>query len=178
MSRIGNKVITIPAGVEVSIVDNFATVKGPKGELKHQFDKDMTFNIEGNEITVVRPSDSKRHRTIHGTTRAILANMIEGVSTGFKKELELIGVGYRAQMQGKKLVLSVGYSHPVEFEEIEGIKLGVEGNTKVSIEGINKEVVGQYAAKVRAVRPPEPYKGKGIRYVGEYVRRKEGKTGK
>lgn len=178
MSRIGNKVITIPAGVEVNINDNFATVKGPKGELKQQFDKDMTFNIEGNEITVVRPSDSKRHRTIHGTTRAILANMIEGVSTGFKKELELIGVGYRAQMQGKKLVLSVGYSHPVEFEEIEGIKLGVEGNTKVSIEGINKEVVGQYAAKVRAVRPPEPYKGKGIRYVGEYVRRKEGKTGK
>lgn len=178
MSRIGNKVITIPAGVEVSIVDNFATVKGPKGELKQQFDKDMTFNIEGSEITVVRPSDSKRHRTVHGTTRAILANMVEGVSAGFKKELELIGVGYRAQMQGKKLVLSVGYSHPVEFEEIEGIKLGVEGNTKVSIEGINKEVVGQYAAKVRAVRPPEPYKGKGIRYVGEYVRRKEGKTGK
>ena len=178
MSRIGNKVITIPAGVEVNINDNFATVKGPKGELKQQFDKDMTFNVEGNEITVVRPSDSKRHRTLHGTTRAILANMIEGVSVGFKKELELIGVGYRAQMQGKKLVLSVGYSHPVEFEEIEGITLGVEGNTKVSIEGINKEVVGQYAAKVRAVRPPEPYKGKGIRYVGEYVRRKEGKTGK
>ena len=177
MSRIGNKVITIPAGVEVNLDDNFATVKGPKGELKQQFDKDMTFNVEGNEITVVRPSDSKRHRTVHGTTRAILANMIEGVSAGFKKELELIGVGYRAQMQGKKLVLSVGYSHPVEFEEIEGITLGVEGNTKVSIEGINKEVVGQYAAKVRAVRPPEPYKGKGIRYVGEYVRRKEGKTG-
>ena len=178
MSRIGNKVITIPAGVEVNLDDNFATVKGPKGELKQQFDKDMTFNVEGNEVTVVRPSDSKRHRTVHGTTRAILANMIEGVSAGFKKELELIGVGYRAQMQGKKLVLSVGYSHPVEFEEIEGITLGVEGNTKVSIEGINKEVVGQYAAKVRAVRPPEPYKGKGIRYVGEYVRRKEGKTGK
>jgi len=178
MSRIGNKVITIPAGVEVNLDDNFATVKGPKGELKQQFDKDMTFNIEGSEITVVRPSDSKRHRTVHGTTRAILANMVEGVSAGFKKELELIGVGYRAQMQGKKLVLSVGYSHPVEFEEIEGITLGVEGNTKVSIEGINKEVVGQYAAKVRAVRPPEPYKGKGIRYVGEYVRRKEGKTGK
>lgn len=178
MSRIGNKVITVPAGVEVNIVDNFATVKGPKGELKQQFDKDMTFNIEGSEITVVRSSDSKRHRTVHGTTRAILANMVEGVSAGFKKELELIGVGYRAQMQGKKLVLSVGYSHPVEFEAIDGITLGVEGNTKVSIEGINKEVVGQYAAKVRAVRPPEPYKGKGIRYVGEYVRRKEGKTGK
>lgn len=178
MSRIGNKVITVPAGVEVKIVDNLATVKGPKGELKQQFDKDMTFNIEGSTVTVVRPSDSKRHRTVHGTTRALLANMVEGVSTGFRKDLELIGVGYRAQMQGSKLVLSVGYSHPVEFEEIQGIKLGVEGNTKVSIEGINKEVVGQYAAKVRAIRPPEPYKGKGIRYVGEYVRRKEGKTGK
>ena len=178
MSRIGNKVITLPAGVEVKFEDNLATVKGPKGELKQQFDKEMTFNVEGNEITVVRPSDSKRHRTVHGTTRALLANMVEGVSAGFRKDLELIGVGYRAQMQGKKLVLSVGYSHPVEFEEIDGIKLGVEGNTKVSIEGINKVIVGQYAAKVRAVRPPEPYKGKGIRYVGEYVRRKEGKTGK
>lgn len=178
MSRIGNKVITIPAGVEVKLDNNLAVVKGPKGELTQQFDAELTFNVEGNEITVVRPSDSKRHRTIHGTTRALLANMIEGVSTGFRKDLELIGVGYRAQMQGSKLVLSVGYSHPVEFEEIEGIKLGVEGNTKVSIEGINKELVGQYAAKVRAVRPPEPYKGKGIRYVGEYVRRKEGKTGK
>lgn len=178
MSRIGNKVITIPAGVEVKLDNNLAVVKGPKGELTQQFDAELTFNVEGNEITVVRPSDSKRHRTIHGTTRALLANMIEGVSAGFRKDLELIGVGYRAQMQGTKLVLSVGYSHPVEFEQIEGIKLGVEGNTKVSIEGINKELVGQYAAKVRAVRPPEPYKGKGIRYVGEYVRRKEGKTGK
>lgn len=178
MSRIGNKVITVPAGVEVKLDNNLAVVKGPKGELTQQFDNELTFNVEGNEITVVRPSDSKRHRTIHGTTRALLANMIEGVSVGFKKDLELIGVGYRAQMQGSKLVLSVGYSHPVEFQEIEGIKLAVEGNTKVSIEGINKELVGQYAAKVRAVRPPEPYKGKGIRYVGEYVRRKEGKTGK
>ena len=178
MSRIGNKVITVPAGVEVKLDNNLAVVKGPKGELTQQFDNELTFNVEGNEITVVRPSDSKRHRTIHGTTRALLANMIEGVSTGFKKELELIGVGYRAQMQGSKLVLSVGYSHPVEFQEIEGITLAVEGNTKVSISGINKELVGQYAAKVRAVRPPEPYKGKGIRYVGEYVRRKEGKTGK
>ncbi|MBF0713137.1 50S ribosomal protein L6 [Gemella sp. GH3] len=178
MSRIGNKVITVPAGVEVKLDNNLAVVKGPKGELTKQFDAELTFNVEGNEITVVRPSDSKRHRTIHGTTRALLANMIEGVSTGFKKELELIGVGYRAQKQGSKLVLSVGYSHPVEFEEIDGVKLAVEGNTKVSIEGIDKEVVGQYAAKVRAVRPPEPYKGKGIRYVGEYVRRKEGKTGK
>lgn len=178
MSRIGNKVITVPAGVEVKLDNNLAVVKGPKGELTQQFDAELTFNVEGNEITVVRPSDSKRHRTIHGTTRALLANMIEGVSNGFRKDLELIGVGYRAQMQGSKLVLSVGYSHPVEFEEIPGIKLGVEGNTKVSIEGINKEIVGQYAAKVRAVRPPEPYKGKGIRYAGEYVRRKEGKTGK
>lgn len=178
MSRIGNKVITIPAGVEVKLDNNLAVVKGPKGELTKQFDAELSFNVEGNEITVVRPSDSKKHRTIHGTTRALLANMIEGVSNGFRKDLELIGVGYRAQMQGNKLVLSVGYSHPVQFEQIEGIKLGVEGNTKVSIEGISKELVGQYAAKVRAVRPPEPYKGKGIRYVGEYVRRKEGKTGK
>lgn len=178
MSRIGNKVITVPAGVEVKLDNNLAVVKGPKGELTQQFDAELTFNVEGNEITVVRPSDSKRHRTIHGTTRALLANMIEGVSTGFRKDLELIGVGYRAQMQGTKLVLSVGYSHSVEFEAVDGIKLAVEGNTKVSIEGINKELVGQYAAKVRAVRPPEPYKGKGIRYVGEYVRRKEGKTGK
>lgn len=178
MSRIGNKVITIPKGVEVKIDNNFATVKGPKGELKQQFSDELTFSVEGNEIKVVRPSDSKKHKTIHGTTRALLANMVTGVSEGFKKELELVGVGYRAQMQGKKLVLSVGYSHPVEFTEIEGIKLSVEANTKVKIEGIDKELVGQYAAKVRAVRPPEPYKGKGIRYAGEYIRRKEGKTGK
>ena len=178
MSRIGNKVITVPAGVEVNIVDNFATVKGPKGELKQQFDKDMTFNIEGSEITVVRPSDSKRHRTVHGTTRAILANMIEGVSAGFKKELELIGVGYRAQMQGKKLVLSVGYSHPVEFEPVEGANFEVPSNTKIIVEGYDKEKVGALAANIRGVRPPEPYKGKGIRYTDEYVRRKEGKTGK
>lgn len=178
MSRIGNKVITIPKGVEVKIDNNFATVKGPKGELKQQFSDELTFSVEGNEIKVVRPSDSKKHKTIHGTARALLANMVTGVSEGFKKELELVGVGYRAQMQGKKLVLSVGYSHPVEFAEIEGIKLSVEANTKVKIEGIDKELVGQYAAKVRAVRPPEPYKGKGIRYAGEYIRRKEGKTGK
>lgn len=178
MSRIGNKVITIPKGVEVKIDNNFATVKGPKGELKQQFSDELTFSVEGNEIKVVRPSDSKKHKTIHGTARALLANMVTGVSEGFKKELELVGVGYRAQMQGKKLVLSVGYSHPVEFTEIEGIKLSVEANTKVKIEGIDKELVGQYAAKVRAVRPPEPYKGKGIRYAGEYIRRKEGKTGK
>ncbi|KXB56644.1 50S ribosomal protein L6 [Gemelliphila asaccharolytica] len=178
MSRIGNKVITIPKGVEVKIDNNFATVKGPKGELKQQFSDELTFSVEGNEVKVVRPSDSKKHKTIHGTARALLANMVTGVSEGFKKELELVGVGYRAQMQGKKLVLSVGYSHPVEFTEIEGIKLSVEANTKVKIEGIDKELVGQYAAKVRAVRPPEPYKGKGIRYAGEYIRRKEGKTGK
>ena len=178
MSRIGNKVITIPKGVEVKIDNNFATVKGPKGELKQQFSDELTFSVEGNEVKVVRPSDSKKHKTIHGTARALLANMVTGVSEGFKKELELVGVGYRAQMQGKKLVLSVGYSHPVEFTEIEGIKLSVEAKKKVKIEGIDKELVGQYAAKVRAVRPPEPYKGKGIRYAGEYIRRKEGKTGK
>ena len=178
MSRVGKKIIDIPSDVTVTFDGHTATVKGPKGELTRTFNERMTVKQEENTIEVVRPTESKEDRTVHGTTRALLNNMVQGVSQGFEKTLELVGVGYRAQMQGKKLVLSVGYSHPVEFEEIEGITLGVEGNTKVSIEGINKEVVGQYAAKVRAVRPPEPYKGKGIRYVGEYVRRKEGKTGK
>ena len=178
MSRVGKKIIDIPSDVTVTFDKNNVTVKGPKGELSKTLNERMTFKQEENTVEVVRPSDSKEDRTDHGTTRALLNNMVLGVSQGYEKTLELVGVGYRAQMQGKDLVLNVGYSHPVEFEEIDGIKLGVEGNTKVSIEGINKEVVGQYAAKVRAVRPPEPYKGKGIRYVGEYVRRKEGKTGK
>ena len=178
MSRVGKKIIDIPSDVTVTFDGSHVTVKGPKGELERTLNERMTFKQEENTVEVVRPSDSKEDRTDHGTTRALLNNMVLGVSQGYEKTLELVGVGYRAQMQGKDLVLNVGYSHPVEFEEIEGITLGVEGNTKVSIEGINKEVVGQYAAKVRAVRPPEPYKGKGIRYVGEYVRRKEGKTGK
>jgi large subunit ribosomal protein L6 len=179
MSRIGKKPIEVPAGVTVSIdAENVATVKGPKGELVRAFNKDIKIEQEGNVLTLTRPSDSKEHRTNHGTTRALLANMVTGVSEGFAKSLELVGVGYRAQLQGKKLVLNVGYSHPVEFTAEEGITFEVPSNTKVVVKGISKEKVGAYASNIRDVRPPEPYKGKGIRYEGEYVRRKEGKTGK
>ncbi|MCU9594046.1 50S ribosomal protein L6 [Caldibacillus thermolactis] len=179
MSRIGKKPIEIPSGVTVTVNDdNVVTVKGPKGELTREFNKDMNISIEDNVITVTRPSDSKEHRTIHGTTRANLANMIEGVSKGFEKALELIGVGYRAQKQGNKLVLNVGYSHPVEFTPEAGLEIEVPSNTKIVVKGYDKEKVGALAANIRQVRPPEPYKGKGIRYEGEYVRRKEGKTGK
>ena len=179
MSRIGKKPIEIPAGVTVTVNDdNVVTVKGPKGELTREFNKDMNISIEDNVITVTRPSDSKEHRTIHGTTRANLANMVEGVSKGFEKALELIGVGYRAQKQGNKLVLNVGYSHPVEFTPEAGLEIEVPSNTKIVVKGYDKEKVGALAANIRQVRPPEPYKGKGIRYEGEYVRRKEGKTGK
>ncbi|OMP67933.1 50S ribosomal protein L6 [Domibacillus epiphyticus] len=178
MSRVGKKPIELPEGVTITNNNNEVTVKGPKGELTRQFNKDLTIEVEGNTITVVRPSESKEHRTIHGTTRALLANMIEGVSKGFERNLELIGVGYRAQKQGTKLVLNVGYSHPVEFEAEKGIEIDVPANTKISIKGIDKERVGAIAANIRQVRPPEPYKGKGIRYEGEQVRRKEGKTGK
>ena len=179
MSRVGKKLIEVPAGVTVTVAeDNTVTVKGPKGELTRQFNKDMKFEQEGNIITVVRPSDSKEHRTIHGTTRALLANMVTGVSEGFTRSLELIGVGYRAQMQGNKLVLNVGYSHPVEFTPEAGLEVEVPSNTKIIIKGISKERVGALASNIRDVRPPEPYKGKGIRYEGEFVRRKEGKTGK
>jgi len=179
MSRVGKKPIEVPSGVTVTVSDdNTVTVKGPKGELTRQFNQDMKIEQEGNIINVVRPSDSKEHRTIHGTTRALLANMVTGVSEGFSRSLELIGVGYRAQLQGKKLVLNVGYSHPVEFTPEAGIEIEVPSNTKIVVKGIDKERVGAFAADIRAVRPPEPYKGKGIRYEGEYVRRKEGKTGK
>lgn len=178
MSRIGKKPIEIPAGVSIVIDKNTVTVKGPKGELSRSFNPDMIIQVEENVLTVSRPSDSKDHRTLHGTTRALLSNMVEGVSKGFEKGLELIGVGYRAQKQGKKLVLNVGYSHPVEIEPEEGVEVEVPSNTKVIVKGISKERVGALAANIRDVRPPEPYKGKGIRYEGEYVRRKEGKTGK
>ncbi|MBL4954573.1 50S ribosomal protein L6 [Neobacillus sp. OS1-32] len=178
MSRVGKKPIEIPAGVTVSLNNHTVTVKGPKGELTRSFNPEITINIEENIVTVTRPSDSKEHRTLHGTTRALLANMVEGVSKGFEKSLELIGVGYRAQKQGKKLVLNVGYSHPVEMEPETGLEIEVPSNTKVTVKGTDKERVGALAANIRAVRPPEPYKGKGIRYEGEYVRRKEGKTGK
>lgn len=178
MSRIGKKPIEIPTGVTIAIDKNTVTVKGPKGELSRSFNPDMNIQVEENILSVSRPSDSKEHRTLHGTTRALLFNMVEGVSKGFEKGLELIGVGYRAQKQGKKLVLNVGYSHPVEIEPEEGVEVEVPSNTKVIVKGISKERVGALAANIRDVRPPEPYKGKGIRYEGEYVRRKEGKTGK
>jgi len=179
MSRVGKKPIEVPANVTVTVAaDNTVTVKGPKGELTQSFNNDIKIEQEGNVITLSRPSDSKEHRTIHGTTRALLANMVTGVSEGFSRTLELVGVGYRAQLQGKKLVLNVGYSHPVEFTPEEGIEVEVPSNTKVIVKGINKERVGALASNIRDVRPPEPYKGKGIRYEGEHVRRKEGKTGK
>ncbi|USK59994.1 50S ribosomal protein L6 [Peribacillus asahii] len=178
MSRVGKKPIEIPAGVTVTINGSDVTVKGPKGELSRSFHADLTIAQEENVVVVTRPSDSKEHRTIHGTTRAVLSNMVEGVSKGFEKSLELIGVGYRAQKQGNKLVLNVGYSHPVEFEAEQGLEIEVPSNTKIIVKGISKERVGALAADIRDVRPPEPYKGKGIRYEGEYVRRKEGKTGK
>jgi large subunit ribosomal protein L6 len=179
MSRVGKKIIEVPANVTVEVAEgNLVTVKGPKGELTRQFNQDMKIEQEGNIITVVRPSESKEHRTNHGTTRALLANMVTGVSEGFTRSLELIGVGYRAQLQGKKLVLNVGYSHPVEFTPEEGLEIEVPSNTKIIVKGISKERVGALASNIRDVRPPEPYKGKGIRYEGEFVRRKEGKTGK
>ncbi|EAK8481592.1 50S ribosomal protein L6 [Listeria monocytogenes] len=178
MSRIGKKTIVIPAGVTVTLNGSTATVKGPKGELVKEFNPEITINIEGNEINVSRPTDNKNHRALHGTTRAILNNMVVGVSEGYEKKLELIGVGYRAQKQGDKLVLNVGYSHPVEFVAPKGVDIVVPANTQVIVKGYNKEHVGELAANIRAVRPPEPYKGKGIRYEGEHVRRKEGKTGK
>ncbi|WP_239253472.1 50S ribosomal protein L6 [Listeria ilorinensis] len=178
MSRIGKKPITIPAGVTVTLDGSVATVKGPKGELVKEFNPEISINIEGSEINVTRPSDNKNHRALHGTTRAVLNNMVVGVSEGYEKTLELVGVGYRAQKQGSKLVLNVGYSHPVEFEAPKGVEIEVPANTKIIVKGFNKEHVGELAANIRAVRPPEPYKGKGIRYEGEYVRRKEGKTGK
>ena len=178
MSRIGNKVVVIPEGVTVTQEVNNVTVNGPNGELTRTFSADIKRNIEGNEVTFTRPNDSKEMKTIHGTTRANFNNMVVGVSEGFQKALELIGVGYRAQLQGSKLVLNVGYSHPVEITPPAGVTVEVPANTQVIVKGANKEEVGELAANIRGTRPPEPYKGKGIRYVGEYVRRKEGKTGK
>lgn len=178
MSRIGYKAVELPAGVEVKQDGNVVTVKGPKGELIREFSDLIKINVEGNVVTFERSSDDNKSKSLHGTTRANFHNMVVGVSEGFKKELELRGVGYRAQMQGKKLVLNVGYSHPVEFEEEDGITYETPSATSIIVSGINKEEVGDCAARIRATRAPEPYKGKGIRYVGEFVRRKEGKTGK
>ena len=178
MSRVGKKPIVIPEGVEVTIDGNTVTVKGPKGTLTRRIHPDMTVKKEGNELRVERPSDDRHHRALHGTTRSIIANMVEGVTNGFSKTLELVGVGYRAQKRGNTVVLNVGYSHPVEVREPEGIQLEVPSANQIVVKGIDKEKVGAVAANIRAIREPEPYKGKGIKYIDERIRRKEGKTGK
>ncbi|MBU3851506.1 MAG: 50S ribosomal protein L6 [Candidatus Paralactobacillus gallistercoris] len=176
MSRIGNKPITLPEGVTVKRDGNVVTVKGPKGELTRDFVPEIEMHEDGNVITFTRPNESLK--ALHGTMRANLNNMVVGVTKGYEKHLDLVGVGYRAQLKGKTLVLNVGYSHPVEMEAPEGIEIKVPGTTEVVVSGIDKQLVGQFAAEIRDVRPPEPYKGKGIRYHDEHVRRKEGKTGK
>jgi large subunit ribosomal protein L6 len=179
MSRIGRMPIPIPRGVTVDIHKNSVRVKGPKGEISRDFDPDMQINLEDNQIVIQRPTDHRRHRALHGLTRALLNNMVVGVSQGFTRQLQIEGVGYRAELQGKNLVLNVGYSHPVVIEPPADISFEVErGNRVLSVSGIDKELVGEMAARIRRVRPPEPYKGKGIRYAGEYVRRKAGKAGK
>jgi large subunit ribosomal protein L6 len=179
MSRIGKLPITIPSGVEVKVEDgNLVTVKGPKGSLERKLPAEISVAVNDNEVVVTRPSDLKKHRALHGLTRTLVANMVEGVTNGFSKVLEINGVGYRAQKQGKKLILSLGYSHPVEMEDPEGVESTLEGQNKITVSGIDKEKVGQYAAEIRFKRPPEPYKGKGIKYSDEVIRRKEGKTGK
>ncbi len=180
MSRIGRMPIALPKGVEVKVEPgNLVTVKGPKGTLTRALHPDMQIEVAGGQVVVRRPSDARHHRALHGLTRALLANMVTGVSEGFRKELEIVGVGYRAELQGRKLVLSLGFSHPVEVEPPGGIAFEVDrSGRKFSVLGIDKELVGEVAAKIRAKRPPEPYKGKGIRYVGEYVRMKAGKGGK
>ena len=177
MSRIGNKTITVPAGVEVNVAaGNEVTVKGPKGTLTRQFSDLMEIKQEETEIKVIRPNDEKHTKQLHGTTRALLNNMVEGVSSGFTKSLELVGIGFRSAVSGNKLTLNIGYSHPVEFAIPEGINAECKSATEIIISGIDKQLVGEFAANVRASRKPEPYKGKGVRYKDEHVRRKEGKT--
>lgn len=178
MSRIGKRPITVPSGVTVKITGQNVSVKGPKGELSRDLAAEVEVVQDGDTITVNRRSESRVARERHGLSRTLVSNMIEGVSKGFEKRLEIQGVGYRAAVQGQKLTMSLGYSHPVEFDPPSGIQFKVEGNTNVTVSGIDKEIVGNVAAKVRAARPPEPYKGKGVRYAGEHVRRKAGKAGK
>lgn len=179
MSRIGRKPIVIPAGVTVTVAEgNVVTVKGPKGELTQTMHGDMIIKVEAAEVIVERPSEQKLHKSLHGLTRTLVANMVTGVSEGFTKELEINGVGYRAQKQGNKLVLGLGYSHPVEMEDIPGLTVEVPAPNKIIVSGADKQAVGQLAAKIREKRPPEPYKGKGIKYVDERIIRKEGKVGK
>ena len=178
MSRIGRKPIVIPAGVEVKVDGQTVTVKGPKGTLTKSFHPNMEIKVEGAEIKVERPNDEQLNRSLHGLTRTLVANMVEGVSKGYSKELEVLGVGYRVQKQGKELVMNLGFSHKVIMPEVPGISIDCPTANKIVISGPDKQQVGQFAAEVREKRPPEPYKGKGIRYTGEYVRKKEGKTGK
>lgn len=178
MSRIGRRPIDVPSGVDVKLDGHVITVKGPKGTLTRTLHKDMIIEQEGNVINVKRPSEAKEHKSLHGLTRTLVSNMVVGVTDGFTKELEIQGVGYRATKQGNDLVMNLGYSHQVIMPEIEGITVTVNGTNQIIISGPDKQIVGQFAAKVREKRPPEPYKGKGIRYVGEYVARKEGKAGK
>jgi large subunit ribosomal protein L6 len=178
MSRVGRQPIVVPSAVKVNIEGDRVTVSGPKGELSRKFHPDIDIRLDDGQLLVSRPSDRPEHRSLHGLTRSLLANMVTGVSEGFSKMLELHGVGYRAQMQGQKLVLQVGYSQPVEITPPPEITLAVEGTSRVMVQGINRELVGQMAADIRAVRPPDPYKGKGIRYQGERVRHKAGKAGK
>lgn len=177
MSRIGKKPITVPAGVDVKIDGTTVTVKGPKGTLTNTFNADMIIKLEGTEIIVERPSENKMHKSLHGLTRTLLNNMVEGVTNGYKKTLEIEGIGYRAAKQGKDLVMNLGYSHQVIIPEIDGITIEVPNATTIVVNGIDKQVVGQVAAEIREKRPPEPYKGKGIKYVDEVIRRKEGKAG-
>ena len=179
MSRIGRRPITVPGGVDLTLADNNeVTVKGPKGTLSQAFSRDLMIKNEGGIITIERPSDHRDHRSLHGLSRTLLNNMVLGVTTGFTKNLDMTGVGYRAAMDGKTLVLNVGYSHPVRIQPADGITFAVEGNNRIAVSGIDKQSVGEEAARIRRVRPPEPYKGKGIRYEGEVIRRKAGKTGK
>jgi large subunit ribosomal protein L6 len=178
MSRIGKKPVVIPNGVEVKLEGNTLTVKGPKGTLTRNFHSDIAIKVEDNQVIVERPSDHRTHRALHGTTRSVIANMVEGVTNGFSKTLELVGVGYRAQKKGNNVVLNVGYSHPIDVTPIDGIELDVPSQTQIVVKGIDKEKVGEMAAKIRSYREPEPYKGKGIKYSDEVIRRKEGKTGK
>jgi large subunit ribosomal protein L6 len=178
MSRIGRRPITIPAGVEIDLDGAHITVRGPKGELKRTLPAAMLVRVDDGQITVDRPTEAKPHRELHGLTRTLVANMIEGVTTGYRKSLEISGVGYRAQKVGENLQLSLGYSHPVDVQAPAGISFEIESPTRLSVVGIDKELVGEVAARVRLKRKPEPYKGKGVRYVGEQVRRKAGKTGK
>ncbi len=178
MSRIGKKPIPVPQGVEVKVQGNAVAVKGPKGQLEKEFHRDMIIKLEDNNVVVERPTDGKLHRSLHGLTRTLVSNMIEGVTKGFQKNLELVGVGYRAQKQGSKLVLNMGFSHPVEMEAPKGIEFEVPSANKITVKGIDKQAVGEVAANIRAVREPEPYKGKGIKYENEHIRRKAGKAGK